>query len=188
MSILTSFPGQEGGNKGKRINIARIFDQEYTNMLAGMYKKVDVEHTVGDDEPTDELGYIGVNNYYRQKMVTKPISERDFLKIVVAGGHLKLQEISLMIHQIDKDRNGYVTRNELDDILKESFSELLEFNLFPYINRFCSISNKILIDYKQFKEWIRMSILEAENQPVVKDNKSLITDSKLKQMKSNEAT
>jgi Ca2+-binding EF-hand superfamily protein len=101
----------------------------------------------------------------------------------------KLKEISLMIHQIDKDRNGYVTRNELDDILKENYpNELADKNLFPYINRFCSISNKILIDYKAFKEWIRMALLEAESRPSEKDTKSQLTEARFKKTKSNEAT
>jgi hypothetical protein len=48
-----AFPGQEGGNKGLRINIARIYDQQYNNILDKMYKKVDVTNTLGNDEPMD---------------------------------------------------------------------------------------------------------------------------------------
>jgi len=71
----------------------------------------------------------------------------------------------LSIKEIDKDHNGYVTRNELDDILKLHYEqELGNRNIQPIINRFCSISNKILIDYKNFKDWIRDTLMAQEVQ------------------------
>ena len=67
----------------------------------------------------------------------------------------KLVEIMRTIKEIDKDHNGYVTRTELDDILKMYYpAELDEKDLFPIIKKFGSIQNKILIDYKSFKTWI----------------------------------
>jgi len=126
-----------------------------------MYKKVDVEHTMGDDEPTDDHGFLGVGNFYRPKKIMRPISESSFLACFTKNN--KLKEIMLQIHEIDKDRNGYVTRNELDDILKLNYEkELGDKNLLPFITKFSSISNKILIDYKGFKEWVRMAILEHD--------------------------
>ena len=69
----------------------------------------------------------------------------------------------LTIREIDKDHNGYVTRTELDDILKLYYkNELSDFNLYPIINKFCSISNQILIDYRGFKDWIRQHIMKAD--------------------------
>lgn len=66
-----------------------------------------------------------------------------------------------IIGTIDKDHNGYVTKNELDDILKLHYKEQLgECNLYPIINRFCSISNKILIDYNRFRQWMQKEIFE----------------------------
>ena len=59
------------------------------------------------------------------------------------------------IKQIDKDHNGYVTRNELDDIIKNNYpKELEDKNIMQIINKFGSIQNKILIDYKAFKTWL----------------------------------
>jgi len=61
--LLHSFPGKEGGddaNKyGKRINIARIYDQKYNIILEQMYKRVDVAEAEAADEPTDVNGYLG---------------------------------------------------------------------------------------------------------------------------------
>ena len=65
--MLKAFPGQEGGNKGVRINIARIYDQQYNNILGKMYTKVDVTNTMGSDEPMDAMGYLGLTDVYRIK-------------------------------------------------------------------------------------------------------------------------
>jgi Ca2+-binding EF-hand superfamily protein len=54
----------------------------------------------------------------------------------------------LNIKEIDKDHNGYVTRPELDDIIKLNVPELSNRIIIPIINQWCSIQNKILIDYK----------------------------------------
>ena len=32
-----------------------------------MYKKVNVEETIGADDPTDVNGFLGVNNWHREK-------------------------------------------------------------------------------------------------------------------------
>ena len=72
-----------------------------------------------------------------------------------------MTEIMRTIKEIDKDHNGYVTRTELDDILKMYYPpELDEKDLTPIIKRFGSIQNKILIDYKAFKQWVKDQIAE----------------------------
>jgi Ca2+-binding EF-hand superfamily protein len=68
----------------------------------------------------------------------------------------------LTIREIDKDHNGYVTRTELDDIMKLYYKGLANKDLFPIINKFSSISNKILIDYRAFKDYIRQHILKED--------------------------
>ena len=43
----------------------------------------------------------------------------------------------LSIKEIDKERNGYVTRNELDDIIKFHYdAEMGNYNLIPIITKF----------------------------------------------------
>ena len=79
---MQAFPGQEGGNGGIRLNIARIFDQEYNVIQDGMYRKVNMTNSVGKDEPTDACGYLGLGEHYRPRRPTVPISEQEFLRIM----------------------------------------------------------------------------------------------------------
>jgi len=59
-----------------------------------------------------------------------------------------------MINSVDKDRNGYVTNTELDDILKIAYPApfedggLKDANLKPLMRKFASSANKVLIDYR----------------------------------------
>ena len=75
----------------------------------------------------------------------------------------KLHQVMLTIRQIDKDHNGYVTRNELDDILKIYYAPLLTKNLDKILNQFSSLQNKILISYMNFIEWVKGTIKVEEN-------------------------
>lgn len=59
-----------------------------------------------------------------------------------------------MIRSIDNDRNGYITSSELDDILKEVYPDLKNKDLKRLIKPFCSVSNKILVDYGRFKSFV----------------------------------
>jgi hypothetical protein len=63
------------------------------------------------------------------------------------------------IKEIDKDNNGYVTKTEMEDILKLKYPEHFEMrDLIPIIKKFSSIQNKILIDYKGFRDWVRLGM------------------------------
>ena len=67
------------------------------------------------------------------------------------------------VYSIDKDRNGYVTVTELDDILKLFYPDQLESrNITPIIKRFSSIQNRILVAYKDFREWVAMEVAKLE--------------------------
>jgi Ca2+-binding EF-hand superfamily protein len=44
------------------------------------------------------------------------MKDKDFITQLIKNNRLK--EVFHTIGQIDKDHNGYVTRNEMDDILK----------------------------------------------------------------------
>lgn len=64
-----------------------------------------------------------------------------------------LANIMRTIKSIDRDNNGYVTSTELDDILKLTFpTELDNKRLKPIFREFESLQNKILIDYKRFRD------------------------------------
>ena len=86
-----------------------------------------------------------------------------------------------IINSIDKEHNGYVTQSELDDILKHIFSlpknqflalnektpnnnfisenDYMGYNLQDYdlkhlYRPFSSSANRVLIDYKKFRDFI----------------------------------
>ena len=64
-------------------------------------------------------------------------------------------DIMRSIKDIDKEHNGYVTTTELDDILKICYKKELEDKNLKYIFQpFSSIQNKILIDYKKFRDFL----------------------------------
>lgn len=69
------------------------------------------------------------------------------------------------IKTIDKDSNGYVTIDELEEIFREQFPmELDKRSLYHYFKKFCSVQNKNLINYKQIKEHINNLILKIDAQ------------------------
>ena len=133
-----------------------------------------MSNSVGKDEPTDTCGYLGLSEHFRPKRATVSISEQEFLRIMCEekkvhagtktssdgdGGRSLLDLVMLTIKDIDKFRNGYVTTNELDDILKHYCpGRLGDKDLAPIFNKFSSIQNKILIDYLKFKEWVSNAI------------------------------
>ena len=60
-----------------------------------------------------------------------------------------------MIRTIDKDRNGYITTSEMDDILKEVYPEELKNKKLKHLFKpFESIQNPILMEYKAFRDFI----------------------------------
>ena len=79
-----------------------------------------------------------------------------------------------MIKEIDPDRNGYVTQTELDDIMKLKYAELEKRDLIPIISKYCSIQNKILIDYKKFKDFLvkGMEIMKAKESMIAASKQS----------------
>jgi hypothetical protein len=72
--ILSSFPGHETPGV-KMLNIARIYDQKYNNLLSKMYGRVDVTELEGLDEPEDICGYLGQQKWYRAPKQETAISD-----------------------------------------------------------------------------------------------------------------
>jgi Ca2+-binding EF-hand superfamily protein len=63
------------------------------------------------------------------------------------------------IKDIDRDCNGYVTNQELDDIFKLVFpSQLGDKDLIRLFRPFASIQNTILIDYKQLYSFLETTL------------------------------
>lgn len=130
-------------------------------MRAQMYKKLDVYEGDTKEDPTDLAGYTG--NFIRKKIELEPITDAEFISHFVKENRMK--DIQQMIRSIDRDRNGYVTQTELDDIVKEVYPELRNKDLKRIIKPFCSVSNKILVDYGRFKSFVNDLI-----QSITKDN------------------
>ena len=98
----------------------------------------------------------------------------------------------LTIKEIDKDHNGFVTSTELDDIIKLYYQkELMDKDLMPFINKFASLQNRILIHYKSFQKHLKKNVglLEAENLEklrkidIAQKSKGIVTE-KIKELQS----
>ena len=64
-----------------------------------------------------------------------------------------------MIREIDRDHNGYITWTEAEDMLKLIYPEQLKNKSLKIMLRpFCSPANKVLLDYKQLKQFIKNGI------------------------------
>ena len=103
-----------------KLNVSRIYDQKFTNILTKIYANFDSDKFV-DNALTDHMGYLGKTEHYREKFALRPITEDEFIKIIFKGK--KLREIMIMVREIDQQRNGYVTSYELDDIIKLQYPE-----------------------------------------------------------------
>ena len=129
-----------------------------------MYTKVDVTNFEGIGEPEDINGYKGQTKYYRSIKKETAISEYEFLEIIKDQPRLTFDSVMLTINEIDKDHNGYVTKTEMEDILKLKYPEHFEMrDLIPIIKKFSNIQNKILIDYKGFRDWVRLDIKNGKS-------------------------
>ena len=60
----------------------------------------------------------------RQKKDLTPISEAELILLFLRDN--KLHEMNRMIKEIDRQRNGFVTKTELDDIIKVLFEKELK--------------------------------------------------------------
>lgn len=70
-----------------------------------------------------------------------------------------MRDIMLKVRQIDPRHNGFVTLQELDDIIKMSYPEQLNTrDICPIISKFESPQYKVLIDYKQLADWILLGL------------------------------
>ena len=104
-------------------------------------------------------GYLG--QFHRRAIKLKPITRGELILIMFKNN--KLAEMFRIIYSIDQSRNGFVTQTELDDILKILYKdELADKDLKPLIKPFCCISNKILVDYKKFRDYILQEFKELK--------------------------
>lgn len=146
------------------INISKIYDQKYTILLDQMYQKVDQQNISDDkDQPQDVNGYLGQTKFYRTRVDLLPITEDEIFQVFAHDN--KLKSIMLTIKEIDKDHNGFVTSTELDDIIKLYYrAELMDKDLLPFIGKFASLQNRILIHYKSFQSHVKKNVMKVEQE------------------------
>ena len=75
----------------------------------------------------------------------------------------KMQEMLRYCREINPEKNGVVTISELDDILKILYPDELENrDLSNIYETYCNPSNKILIDYKAFRDMLNSKLKTIE--------------------------
>ena len=115
-------------------------------MQSKAYSKIDANVEDPTEDAVDAAGFTGQMNRVKRKL--RPISEGELVALFLREN--SLHEMSRMIREIDKERNGFVTKTELDDIVKVLFEEeLADRDLSALIRPYQSIQNKILVDYKR---------------------------------------
>jgi hypothetical protein len=81
------------------------------------------------------------------------MEDAELIAIFIANN--KMTELLRYCREINPEKNSMVTVTELDDILRILYPEELEGrDLSTIYEPFCQPSNKILIDYKAFREWL----------------------------------
>ena len=91
----------------------------------------------------------------------EPLSESELVAIFLKNS--KMTEFMRLCREINPDKNNFVTVVELDDILRILYEQELEGkDLTELYEPFCSIQNKILVDYKGFRDTIISKLREIE--------------------------
>jgi hypothetical protein len=117
-----------------------------------VFQKVKLEES-NEELKMDLGGYMG--DFHRHRIdhdIKKRVALTEAELVAMMAAEDRLKEVALAFREIDPDRNGYVTQQELDDIFRENYSRQMEGkNMFGVIKGFLSITNKILVDYNKFK-------------------------------------
>lgn len=86
------------------------------------------------------------------------------------------KHIIVMLKDLDPDRNGYVTNQELEDCFFQIYPEKLKnINLKKIFNKYASIQNKLLIDYKRVIKAIQYICQNKSYGVMDVDDKKILT-------------
>lgn len=133
------------------VHIGRLYSIRAALQVRKLYERVDMYEEADNPDMVDNSGYLGL--FYREKRQLLPIKEGELVEIISKNN--RMHQIFRIIKDIDKDNNGYVTNQELDDIFKMNYeSELGNRDLKPVFKKFASLQNRILIDYKKVKDFL----------------------------------
>lgn len=136
------------------INIGRLYHIRATAQIRKLYDKVDMYEEADNPDMVDNSGYLGL--FYREKKQLIAMKETELVDLIAKNN--RLHQIFRVIKDIDRDNNGYVTNQELDDIFKVSYEELAKRDIKPLFKRFASLQNRILIDYKRVKDHLMAKV------------------------------
>lgn len=146
------------------INIGRLFNIRAVTQIRKLYDRVDLYEEPDNPDLVDLSGYLGL--FYREKKQLAPISEAELVEIIARRN--RFPQIMKIIKEIDRDNNGYVTNQELDDIFKINYEEeLASRDLKPVFKRFASLQNRVLIDYKRVRDHFAAKVTEARGKPLL---------------------
>ena len=143
------------------ITIQPVYDVEKQIKNSDIFKNVQMQET-NEELKMDLAGYVG--DFHRHRVGTEikkriGFSEEELITMMVKDD--KLKEIALAFREVDPDRNGFVTQQELDDIFRENYKEqMVGRHIFTVCKDFRSITNKILVDYNKFKGWLNSKLKE----------------------------
>ena len=159
LELLTdSFPGRKEGQR-PRIRVGRFYDINVTIQHAKTYKQLTVESL--PDGVHDNSGYTGEMHRKKPVKEQEPLSEAELIAMFLNEN--KVSEFMRYCREIDPDKNGFVTVVEIDDILRILYPEQLkDRDLSEIYEPFCSSNNKILIDYKAFRDMLHVQMHELE--------------------------
>lgn len=129
-------------------------------------------HDLNDGEFADNQGFLGKDpSRVNASRKVIPVKMPEFVQVIRERPQL-MRIVKKYIKDIDRDCNGYVTNQELDDIFKLVFpSQLGEKDLLRLLRPFASIQNTILIEYKKLYTFLE-SALGSNAQETPKLNKS----------------
>ena len=151
-NLCDSYPGRKEENR-LRLNIGRFYDLNLSILQHNIYRDLEVREN--QEEVYDACGYTG--QMHRRRDQLKAITEKEFIDIVKKD--VKIDEISRLLREIDERLTGFVTKTELEDIMKIVYEEeLADKDLADIIQPFCSIINKIVVDYRAFKEYLNSKV------------------------------
>ena len=138
------------------ISIQPLRDLEKQKFSNQVYDEYKLEET-NEELKMDLAGYVG--DFHRHRIGGEeikrrtPLTEGELLEMMLKNDRLK--EIALAFREIDPDRNGFLTQQELDDIFRENYREqMVGRHIFGLVKEFRSATNKILVDYNRFKKWV----------------------------------
>jgi len=100
---------------------------------------------------------------YRKKVKRDLVTMTDAELVAVFLKDNKMSELNRLCREINPDKNGVVTIVELDDILRILYPiDLDGKDLSSIYEPFCSVQNKILINYKEFREMISTKMKQID--------------------------